>query len=74
MPMEFKRNRMKQQTPEVALKTCWDGSVIPENRTCPLKPLNYKGFDNKSRVALSESERLRLSPKYGIDNKSRQAK
>ena len=36
---EFKRNRMKQQTPQVALKTCWDGSVIPENQVCPAKPL-----------------------------------
>ena len=36
---EFKRNRMKQQTPQVALKTCWNGSVIPENQVCPAKPL-----------------------------------
>ena len=42
MPMEFKRNRMKQQTPPIALKTCWDGSVIPENQTCPMKPVEQQ--------------------------------
>ena len=32
---EFKKERM---TPQVRLKTCWDGSRVPENFPCPQIP------------------------------------
>mgnify|MGYP003120695030 CR=1 FL=1 len=46
---EFKRDRMKPTRKRVALKTCWDGSVIPENQVCPVRHKGVKLQDDKRR-------------------------
>lgn len=74
---EFKRDRMKQQTRQVPLKTCWDGSVIPKNQVCPVRPKNYKGVDDKRRQARTGlfDSLPNMNPDFGgKDDKRRQGK
>ena len=57
---KFKKERM---TPRVRLKTCWDGSRVPENFPCPQK------FRDKQAKDIKREPRVRLDRLRDIRNR-----